>query len=154
MDGERDKSQKSCYDEVMDGVFTNYIELRSQIVSDKTVSILLDILNIPTLLSGNKWIRTLEKVGHCIAYSILYTGDERHFREIVSFVQKDSDVPWVKMKTYLEIIQIVLEAQPEVKQSAGQEAAQNTREQQRYKGLHSCLKGLSVQQFVEAISCF
>jgi len=42
-----DKSQKSGHEDVTDGVYTSYSDLRQVIVTEKTVSQLLEFLNYP-----------------------------------------------------------------------------------------------------------
>ena len=84
--------------------------MRSQIVSEKTITVLMDILDIPLLSANGRWSRTLEKLGQCISYAMLFTLNEKSFKDIIIAVQKNDDMPSFKLKTYLEIILIVLEA--------------------------------------------
>ena len=112
LEGANDRSRISAYDETQDGIFTNYVDLRAIIVSEKTITQLLDLLNIPAILIDGAW-KTLEKIGQCIASSIVFLESEKHFREIIQLVQNFAiDIPLIKMKVYLVIIAIVIEATP------------------------------------------
>ena len=61
-EGAHDRSHISGYDEATDGIFTNYLDLRAVIVSEKTVSQLLDLLKVPAILA-DATPKTLEKIG-------------------------------------------------------------------------------------------
>ena len=49
LDGQNTRSWISAQEDAFDGVFTNYLDLRSFIVTEKTVTLLLDLLDVPKI---------------------------------------------------------------------------------------------------------
>ena len=47
IDGLYNRSYVSAHEDAIDGVFTNYVDLRSFIVHEKTIALLLELLDIP-----------------------------------------------------------------------------------------------------------
>lgn len=87
---EADKSQKSGHEDVTEGIFTSYVDLRQFIVSEKTVSQLLEFLNCQAVYEERQK-STLSKLGQSIASAIVFSGSNRHVSNIVSQVQNDRD---------------------------------------------------------------
>ena len=89
---------------------------------------------------------TLEKIGQCIASAIVHTSSERYFREILSVVQSErAAIPLVKLKIYLLMIAIVIDAEP-TQEKEGQ--------QQKEKGLNrlqNTFKELKFDSFVRIL---
>ena len=75
---------------------------------------LLDILNTPSLLTEQNR-NTIDQIADCLASTIYFLTDTKHFSEVVHDLQRDSnsksssEVPLVKLRAYLQIVQGVVE---------------------------------------------
>ena len=65
------RSQNSAHEEVQEGVFTSYFDLRSIIVSQKTLTILLELLKIPAIYD-DVYRETQHYLGQCIAATFVF----------------------------------------------------------------------------------
>ena len=111
-EGANDRSHISGHDEASDGIFTNFIDLRQVIVTDKTIQMLLDLLHTQEVISHAS-SKTLEKMGQCIASAVAFLEDVNQFRDILVYVQsQQEDIPINIMKTYLQMIVLVIDAKP------------------------------------------
>ena len=86
LDGINDRSRISAHEDAIDGIFTNYIDLRSFMVTEKTITQLLELLDTSCLMNEQIW-STLEKISQCVASAIAFLGSVNHFKEILKFVE-------------------------------------------------------------------
>ena len=77
---DKSKSKESTHiDPSIDGIFTNYCDLRSHIIKEeKTIHQLLDLLNIQALHT-TRHQKTLIKIGQCAASAIVFLGNLKLF---------------------------------------------------------------------------
>lgn len=85
------KSQISAANECpsIDGIFTNFVELRSFVVTEKTITQLRDLFECKNILD-EQYATTLSKISQCIASAMIYTSNEKQMRQVLHYVLNDT----------------------------------------------------------------